>query len=153
MIAAGVVVAVGSVSFAAVMISRDNSHPLFGGVEHLMIFAQPIGGSHNHSEPAESQKHPVDYSATGSIDQSGHMDVAAGAAKRGETSAAAPRGALKGYVVSFSAKDAIMVQSAKGSFAAAPGTALPDAGRILSIENRNGRWVVVTERGTITEAY
>ncbi|WP_146030156.1 hypothetical protein [Methylocella silvestris] len=155
LIATGIVAAVGSVSFAAVMISTDNSRPLFGGVEHLMIFAQPIGGSHKGSDAAQgsSQKHPVDYSATGSIDHSKQTGPAAGAMNRGEASAAAPTGVLKGYVVKFSTGGSIVVQSPKGSFAAAPGASLPDVGRILSIENRNGRWVVVTERGAITESY
>ncbi len=51
----------------------------------------------------------------------------------------------------FSRKGAVMVEGPKGSYVAAPGVVLPDKGRILSIQNRNGRWVVLTENGVITE--
>ncbi len=150
--AVGVAVAVASASFAGFMIVRDNSHPMFGGVEHLMIFAQPIGGAPNHRPlPLErGANRPVDYNATGSID-----DAAAGAsgleAPRASELAAAPE-ALKGYVLRFARNGAVMVEGPKGSFAAMPGATLPDAGRILSIENRNGRWVIMTENGMIAEA-
>jgi hypothetical protein len=58
---------------------------------------------------------------------------------------------VKGYALRFTRKGAIVVDGPKGSYAAAPGVVLPDRGRILSIQNRNGRWVVLTENGTITE--
>ena len=68
LVAAGVAAAVGSASFAGFMIARDNSHPLFGGIEHLMIFAQPIGatGSHRRLLLEQASARPDD-DATGSI--------------------------------------------------------------------------------------
>ncbi len=144
LVAAGVAAAIGSAGFAGFMAARDNSHPLFGGVEHLMIFAQPIGGSASQQRRllAQASTRPSDDDATGSI----NPPPVQGADNQGSTG-----GLGKGYVLRFTRKGAILVEGPKGSYAAAPGVVLPDKGRILSIQNRNGRWVVLTENGTITE--
>ncbi|MGO9673879.1 MAG: hypothetical protein ACLPSF_06870 [Methylocella sp.] len=159
LVAAGVAAAIGSASFASFMIARDNSHPLFGGIEHLMIFAQPIGasGSQRPPSPEPASTRSVDYDATGSINRPPPPRAGADGAGRPQSaredagqpdSMAAP---VKGYVLRFTRKGAMVVDGPKGSFAAAPGIVLPDRGRILSIQNRNGRWVVLTENGVITE--
>lgn len=151
LIAAGIAAAIGSASFAGFMIARDNSHPVFGGIEHLMIFAQPIGGSASHQSPPmdQSEGHRVDYNVTGSIDQAA-LNAISDQPRPGKVSDA-KHDALKGYVLRFAAKGGMMAEGPKGSYAATPGAMLPDAGRILSIENRNGRWVVTTEKGAIAE--
>jgi hypothetical protein len=161
LVAAGVAAAIGSASFAGFMIARDNSHPLFGGIEHLMIFAQPIGGSDSHRRPLLEQAttRSVDYDATGSINRP--PPPRAGAEGAGSLhDASLPDDAdkqdsmgvpVKGYVLRFARKGAIVVDGPKGSYVAAPGVVLPDRGRILSIQNRNGRWVVLAENGMITE--
>ncbi len=161
LVAAGVAAAIGSASFAGFMIARDNSHPLFGGIEHLMIFAQPIGGSDSHRRPLLEQAtmRSVDYDATGSINRPPPPRAGAeGAGARHDASLPddadkpdSTGGPVKGYALRFTRKGAIVVDGPKGSYAAAPGVVLPDRGRILSIQNRNGRWVVLTENGMITE--
>ena len=159
LVAAGVAAAVGSASFAGFMIARDNSHPLFGGIEHLMIFAQPIGaaGSHRRLLLEEASARPDD-DATGSIASPSPQRAAAERATPARSAGAddndqpePPGRPAKGYVLRFTRKGAIVVEGPKGSFAAVPGVVLPDRGRILSIENRNGRWVVLTENGVVTE--
>jgi hypothetical protein len=161
LVAAGLAAAIGSASFAGFMIARDNSHPLFGGIEHLMIFAQPIGGSDSRRRPLLEQAttRSVDYDATGSINRPPPPRASVeGAGSRHDASlpddADKPDsmgGSVKGYALRFTRKGAIVVEGPKGSYAAAPGVVLPDRGRILSIQNRNGRWVVLTENGMITE--
>lgn len=152
LIAAGVAAAIGSASFAGFMMARDNSHPLFGGVEHLMIFAQPSAGSGGDRRLGlERAPRSVDYDATGSIDETPLPRSPAAATPRGEE----PDGtgvAAKGYVLRFTHAGAVIVDGPKGSYAAAPGVVLPDVGRILAVQNRNGRWVVSTENGVIAEA-
>jgi hypothetical protein len=150
LVAAGIAAAVGSASFAGFMLARDNSHPMFGGIEHLMIFAQPI---HGHRPPLleRLERRSVDYRATGSIEPRPLSNAAGGESPRSDEKADSARGALAGYVLRFGQRGDVVVEGPKGSFAAIPGVSLPKAGRILSIQNRNGRWVVVTENGMITE--
>ncbi len=145
--------------FRGFMIARDNSHPLFGGIEHLMIFAQPIGaaGSHRRLLLEEASARPDD-DATGSIASPSPQRAGAERATPARSAGAEdydqpepPGRPAKGYVLRFTRKGAIVVEGPKGSFAAVPGVVLPDRGRILSIENRNGRWVVLTENGVVTE--
>jgi hypothetical protein len=154
LIAAGVTAAIGSASFAGFMLTRNNSHPLFGGIEHLMIFAQPIGGAESHRRLIESNSHwSFDYNATGSIDRTEPRRAGIdGAPPRDGDKAESPRTPIKEYVLRFARRGAVVVQGPKGNFAAAPGVMLPGAGRILSIQNRNGRWVVQTENGIIGES-
>jgi hypothetical protein len=155
LIAAGVAAAIGSASFAGFTMTRDNSHPLFGGVEHLMIFAQPSSGlGGDRRLLLERVTRSVDYDATGSIDRTPQprpsADVLGPA--RGDDIADATGARAKGYVLRFTPKGAMVVDGAKGSYAATPGVVVPDMGRILAIQNRNGRWVVMTENGIINEA-
>jgi len=161
LVAAGVAAAIGSASFAGFMVARDNSHPLFGGIEHLMIFAQPIGatGGSRRPEPETAMARSVDYDATGSIKRpsrragdDGAISAWNGVPPEAADKPDAARAPVKGYVLRFTQKGAMVVDGPKGSYAAAPGVVLPDRGRILSIQNRNGRWVVLTENGVIAEA-
>jgi hypothetical protein len=43
-----------------------------------------------------------------------------------------------------------LVSNRRGVFEAAPGLFLPELGRVEAVTRRNGRWVVVTEKGIIT---
>ncbi|WP_374305237.1 hypothetical protein [Methylocella sp.] len=125
--AAGVAAAAASTLFAGAMMSRDNSRPTFGGIEHLMIFAQPIGGPAARDARAAG----VDPDATGSI---------------------APRAlGAKAYVLRHAAGTGLVAEGPKGRFDVRPGAELPGAGAVLAVENRNGRWRVETERGVILE--
>jgi hypothetical protein len=156
LVAPGLATAIGSASFAGFMITRSDNHPLFGGIEHLMIFAQPIGGSQSHRRLLFDHDSPrsVDYSVTGSIDRNAPPRDSANGAKppRIGDNPDPMRAPLNGYVLRFGRNGVVVVEGPKGSYAAAPGAALPGAGRILSIQNRNGRWVVQTENGMIGEA-
>jgi hypothetical protein len=156
LVAAGVVAAIASTSFAGFMIARDNGHPTFGGIEHLMIFAQPLGPreGHKHGVAKDDGDRPMDYNATGSIDQIKVVESRSEvAASNTDASQTGPRGgAVQGYTLRFGQKGAAIVQGPTGSYPAEPGVMLPDAGRILSIENRAGRWFVMATNGFIAES-
>ena len=83
LVAAGIAAAVGSASFAGFMLARDNSHPIFGGIEHLMIFAQPI---HGYRPPLleRLETRSVDYRATGSIEPRPVSNAAGGESPRSD---------------------------------------------------------------------
>lgn len=50
------------------------------------------------------------------------------------------------------AQDGVAVIAGKnGAIDVTPGFVVPDLGRVSAVEQRDGRWVVVTERGTIRE--
>jgi hypothetical protein len=46
-----------------------------------------------------------------------------------------------------------LVANRRGVFEAAPGLHLPELGRVEAVTRRNGRWVVVTEKGLITMSH
>jgi hypothetical protein len=55
------------------------------------------------------------------------------------------------YALSFVYNSMALVKSKHGFYAAKPGTWLPAAGRVLSIERRGHNWVLVMERTAIAE--
>lgn len=166
--AVGVAAAIGSAVFAGYMMTHDNSRPAFGGAEHLKLFAQPLNSGWRGTPIGAGRAggRQVDYNATGSI-RHGGLAAATVVESKGETAIASADGkiqvprhdmvprrdmVLDGYVVRFVHKGLAIVQGRQGSFAVAPGVTLPDAGRVLSVEKRGNRWVVVTAKGMITEA-
>lgn len=160
LVAAGIGAAIGSVAFAAYMIAHDNSHPVFGGAEHLMLFAQPLapGPQQKQMDAARTpRERPFDYGATGSIGRGGRVEAndsraKAAPASRDDDGRGDPReAALQEYVLRFVHNGAAFVQSSEGSFVVARGAILPGAGRVQAIERRAGRWVIVTESGLIGE--
>ncbi len=160
--AAGVAAAIGSAVFAGYMITHENNQPTFGGAEHLRLFAQPFGQGPRRLSIRESRGagRVVDYNATGSIRRSGFANSggdedqggASVASADGKNQASLRDRVIEGYVVRFVHKGSAIVQGPKGSYAVAPGVALPNAGRVLSIQKRGNRWIVVTARGLITES-
>jgi hypothetical protein len=159
--AAGVAAAIGSAVFAGYMMTHENNPPIFGGVEHLRLFAQPLSPGWRRTSFGDGRGggRPVDYNATGSIRRGGSA-AAGDVESKGEGFVestdgkiqAARRGmVIEGYVVRFVHKGLAIVQGPKGSYAVAPGVTLPNAGRVLSIQKRGNRWVVVTAQGLIRE--
>jgi hypothetical protein len=151
-ITAGIFTAVASAGFASYMVSTDHSHPVFNGIEHLTIFARPSGGIDRPIEarmqrPSDDQG--VDFTATGTIP--------------GEAASSAPPdyvlpalGArdgpvIKGFTLRGVSGNVAMVETAQGIYRVEPGTTLPGAGRVLSVQWRQGKFVVVTTLGVIVE--
>ena len=150
--ATGVAGAVASAGFAVFMISTDHSHPMFSGIEHLMLFAQPIHGrpapvvARTHEPPADAA---IDYSATGSIRHSdpNSSDKTEGTMVR--SSATEPT--IAGYVLQEARTGVALVQGRGTAYWVKPGNLLPGAGRVLSVEQREDKWVVVTTQGIIVD--
>lgn len=150
LVALGVGAAMTSAGFAALMMTTDHSRPLFGGIEHLMIFAQPLRGA----DPAvtarvdEAPRAGIDYSATGSVRPN--------EAQNGQRPLEAPRlpttePVIGSYVVEEADLISAVVEGHGTAYRVHPGSPLPGAGHVLAIEQRNHKWVVVTTRGVILD--
>jgi len=145
----GVVAALGSATFAGLMITSDNSHPKFGGAEHLMLFAQPSHGLPARAEVmAKAEENPgVDYSPTATIPRASARPLPAD--KSRQPIVLRPP-AIRGYVVRDANDGTAIVEDPLGAlYQIELGSVLPGGVRILSIERRLGKWVVVTSAGLI----
>jgi hypothetical protein len=149
-VAGGFVAALASAGFAGVMMTADNSHPSFGGIEHLMLFAQPIHGQppvaiaqgQNAGRPDD-----IDYSTTGSIRRKEPRLMDGNQAAMGPPELTEP--IIKSYVLQQAEAGVAVVQGRGTAYRVQAGTLLPGAGRVLSVEQRDGKWVVVTTQGII----
>jgi hypothetical protein len=153
LVSTGVTAALASAAFAAGMISTDHSHPMFGGIEHLMLFAQPM-----HSKPkalmARVQKPPIaepgiDYAATGTIRPKNPPAPDPGDVAPIHLPATEP--IIRGYYLQEARAGFAVVQGQAAAYRVLPGAFLPGAGRVLSVEQRNDKWVVVTTQGVIVD--
>jgi hypothetical protein len=149
-VSAGVGTAAASAGFAVFMLSTDHSHPSFNGIEHLMLFAQPLHGRPSPLVAKDQTTGPapgVDYSATGVIPRRGQ----AASDPRDTARPAMPETepVIKTYVLEQADFGVAVVQGRGSAYRIRPGAYLPGAGRIISIEQRGDKWVVVTTQGVI----
>lgn len=151
-VTAGVMAAVASASFATYMVATPNHNPVFNGVEHLMIFAQPNRGSMQQliarvPKPADDQG--IDFTATGTIPNEGKAppspDYTLPAIHSAER-------VLSEFTLRGVSGNSAMVEDADGVYRVEIGSALPGGARVIAIEWRQGRFVVLTTRGVIREA-
>jgi hypothetical protein len=152
LVAAGVMAAISSATFAGFMITHE-VHPIFGGAEHLMLFAQPLKAP-NQIHPGGADRQ-IDYQTTGTIERTGSGIGGGGAdaaLSDGEISSLSKSGArAKGYFLNVGADGILSIDGPGGSYAAELGAVLPEAGRIVLIERRGGKWIAVTSQGVIIE--
>ncbi len=152
LVSTGLAAALASAGFAVMMMSTDHSHPMFGGIEHLMLFAQPL----HHNQPtlmARTEKEQpgepgIDYGATGTIPR---RQLPADRNDLQPMRLPATEPVIKAYVVQEARIGIALVQGRGAAYRVLPGALLPGAGRVLSIEQRDGRWVVVTTQGVIVD--
>jgi hypothetical protein len=150
-VAVGFAAALASAGFAGVMMSTDHSHPMFGGIEHLMLFAQPLHGkppaviAQGESVPLSAD---VDYSATGSIKRK-DVRLAGNPIVRAPAEPTEP--IIKTYVLHEAQAGVAVVEGRGTAYRIQPGNLLPGAGRVLSVEQRDDKWVVVTTQGIIVD--
>jgi hypothetical protein len=158
---AGLALAVASGSFAAYMISDVGRKPSFAGAEYLTVFAKLTpSGNGSETDPARPQSPDPESSAaddfpTASIPSKtvpgpGELPTTPVRTATGFTAGAATT--LRDYVLRSVTKGVALVESPEGLREVRPGTILPLAGLVTSIEKRDGKWVVVTVRGLIREA-
>jgi hypothetical protein len=134
----GVLAACCSVTFAGYMISDRTRQPYFPGIQYLSIFARPnhgveVAAHAPDATAADSQaaKAGVDPTPTGSI-TAAKTDLIEGASR------------LRLLAAN---QDIAWIESDKGFRQVKPGDILPGLGRVLSITERGGRWLVHIEGG------
>jgi hypothetical protein len=75
--------------------------------------------------------------------------VAPAAAQRLPDAAERPPAPLRNYVLREVFRGGALVEGRQGMIEIYPGAELPGAGRVRSVERRDGKWVVVTSAGVI----
>jgi hypothetical protein len=152
LVATGVAGALASAGFAVVMISTDHSQPMFSGIEHLMLFAQPIHGrpapvlARGYEPPADDG---IDYTATGTIPRSDQHRPDKIETTHVHSPPTEP--IIMDYVLREARIGVALVQGNGTAYRIKPGNFLPGAGRVLSVEQREDTWVVVTTQGIISD--
>lgn len=151
--AAGTAVAIGSIAFAASMIAQNSRGTKLVASDGFRLARLARTRNHLAQEPFRPLTlNSIDYEATGSI----FRPVAGPGAQQTGTRhnpAAVPPAAdqTDNYVLSFVYNNMALVKSIRGFYAAKPGTFLPGAGRIRSIERRGDKWILATEKTVISD--
>jgi hypothetical protein len=131
----GLVLAVASTTFATYMISNSERDPNFAGLEHLAIFSRPALGTHYREmierQIAAAERRSVDYTPVGAIGSSTRNMSAPGFVLLGVNSGLA------------------VVQAPNAIVRVSKGDMLDGLGRVMSIERRGNKWVVITQSGLI----
>jgi hypothetical protein len=130
----------------AVIFARPSCCPAKG-----RLYQQRLPQRRNHSVPVHWGMQPIDFGATESIVpfQAGHE---VRGQKAGSTTNQIPITTHRqsaSYILSFVYKKMALVSH--GLYATRVGTALPDAGKVMSIEKRGNQWILVAERAIIAE--
>lgn len=138
---AGVGVATLSVGFAATMFARPGQWGV-NGADHLRIFAQPVsvpytGGRMVDRDPG------VDMTPIGTV-RSRSLST-----RSEEPREAKPAPTLPGFSLRGMFQDEAMVQGPKGFQMVKSGSQIEGAGRVIAIEMRGRKMVVVTTGGVI----
>ncbi len=146
----GVALALWSMAFAGYMISDRDRQPYFLGLEYLAIFTKPSHGLRVAAHPAPpaalarldapSDQNGVDPTPTGSIASATRADPPDGAGLP------PPR-----YRLVSASRAAAWVESELGFRQVKPGEILSGFGWVAAIEQRNGRWALVADSGSILE--
>jgi hypothetical protein len=135
---ATIVLAVGSTTFAAQMISTPDRVPTFAGAEHLMIFARPstLAAQRNTGNQSlmAANKNGIDYTPVGSVG--------------GNHS---PSAFLKYDVIESNGTTALVRDSRGALIRVSKGDVVTGLGRVQSIARTANRWMVVTSLGVIIE--
>ena len=153
---AGLALAVASGSFAGYMISDRDRQPQFSGAEYLTVFAKLTPSGQGSPTAAQGRRRDLDATepddlATASI----APNAGSGMNDRADMPTGSVPGAMlsmRGYVLRSVARGAALIESPDGLREVRPGAILPNAGLVTAIEQRGGRWVVVTSQGLIIEA-
>jgi hypothetical protein len=151
--AAGLAAAIGSASFAGYMIIKVGADR----AELIPADAAPAEpeqhspGPKSAARPEPPQSDMLDFGATGTIIRPPEPQPALPPNVEG-VGEPTPDLAVKGFYLRFADEGAALVQGPSGIYAVVPGARIPEAGIILAIEKRAGRWIVVTQNGTIEKS-
>jgi hypothetical protein len=115
----------GAVTFAGYMTMRGGQTPLINGMQYLAIFAQP-------SHPAPDAPRTLDMNPVGAIprDTKDDAKILAG-----------------GYALVGAKPTYAWLRQGNRIFAVRPGDDVPSLGHVAGIEQRDGRWTLVDDKG------
>ncbi len=143
---AGVGAALASATFAFVMLEADIKIPIFGGGEYLLLFTRPLQPADRRQIVTRTLNQDIDMTPTGSI---GTGDRRPDGPKGGDGDGFEPRDLLKNYKLEMVRGGVAIIQGPLGQFSVESGSLMPNGDRIISIDRRGGRWVVVTTSGIV----
>lgn len=158
--AAGAALAAGSLGFAAGTIAHQTDTPIAWQALHQSApksFLRPLRPKSDEMIQ-QSAGQPLDYNVTGSIWHEKRKtgaasgtppDLKAGSGAQSAAFSSHPQN--QDYVLKFVHKGLALLETAGGLYAARLGMDLPQAGRILSIEMKDGKWILTAASATITE--
>jgi hypothetical protein len=126
LVGGGVATAAGAVGFAGYVMFAGDHEPHINGLEYLAIFAQP---SHHGAPGADkSDATKVDVRPVGAIPREIKENVA-------------------GYWLVGAQPSFAWLREGNRIFAVHPGDDVPRLGRVATIEERDGRWTLVDDKG------
>lgn len=152
--------AAGSLGFAAVTIGHQWDSPIFLQAQKQSIPVSILRPSSPGPDEMLQQSAglPHDFNVTGSIwPEKRKTGIFPGPPQDLNAVSGAQPAALSGhsqyqnYVLKFVYKGLAFLETAGGLYAARLGMNLPQAGRILSIEEKDGKWILTAASATITE--
>jgi hypothetical protein len=129
---AGVALASGSLFFASEMMSVSDQKPKINGIEHFAIYARPA----RHAAAHEPQKRDanIDFTPVGS------------------TRNALPPSIMVGYEILEASRESALIRLPAGRILRVnPGRPIAGLGNVISIQQRQGKWVVATQSGSIRQ--
>jgi hypothetical protein len=125
LIGACVATATGTVAFAGYMMMRGDHTPLINGMQYLAIYAQP---SHPRHVADAQRPEAVDMAPVGALSRDGQDRTS-------------------GYQLVGAEPRFAWLRQGDHIFAVHPGDEVARLGKIASIEQRDGRWTLVDEKG------
>ena len=152
----GVLIALSSLGFAGYMVSDVDRPPRIAGLEYLSIFARP-----SHFLTTASIK-PIGQDTASRIAQSidptptGSIPVRPGARSDAglilaPTSGVDSRASFSPFKLLYVSNGEALLQTEVGILHVKAGDALPDLGRVDSIEKNGDHWVLTTQNGATLE--
>ena len=128
----GLVLATVSATFATYMISNTDREPEFAGLEHLAIFSRPASSRVAARLIASREQQEVDFTPVGSISGRGRKSSGQGF-----------------DLLGFSSGKAVIQGPGTKISLVSQGDIIEGLGRVIAIERRGEKWVVVTSGGLI----
>jgi len=143
--------ALASAAFAFVMINANIKTPTFGGSEYLLLFTRPLQHAEDRQIATRSNGREIDMTPTGTIskqkygaDNNPYMGLPGMPVQEPDVS-------IKSYSLQTIRGGVAIIKGPRGEFPVESGSILPNGDRVISIDRRNGRWVVVTSNGIISD--
>lgn len=129
----GLLLAIGSLTFASCMISNNERRPEFAGLEHLSIFSKPATsatGRMRAERQTAAEQPALDYAPVSSFSRSSDRPAS-------------------GFVLLGATSGSAVIQGPNSIAWVSQGAIVDGLGRVTAIERRGEKWVVVTTGGLV----